>query len=145
MDIIRKTVGEDDYTFYCESLNTRSGFKHVVRLYKNGREIAENTSHYLNRTWESYRYKTCMLGAVGNLQTQLEHDFMEKYKAKHGIKRLTAKKREFAENLLNMTKEYAELEKLYDAVRYAKYGTEDEKNFCEALDMMISMFEILKS
>jgi len=40
----------------CESVGTRSGFKHVARLMLNGRECDETKCCYQNRTWERYQF-----------------------------------------------------------------------------------------
>ena len=141
MDIIRKTIGENVFVFYCDSGDTRHGFKHEVELYKNGRYIASNKSYYLNRTWEKYRYQTCMLGAISNRQAQLEHDFIEEYKAQKSIKRLTKAKREDALNMLNNTKEYAEIKALRELVKNADYGTDEEREQLEFLDRMLTFAE----
>lgn len=57
-------VGTRLCTFICGSANTRHGFKHVCVLFEDNKQTAECTRHYLNRTWESFRYQSAMLGAI---------------------------------------------------------------------------------
>lgn len=50
----------------CESAGTRNGFKHTAVLIKNGLEYDRAKCCYINRTWESYRYRTVMQKLVEN-------------------------------------------------------------------------------
>ena len=47
-----------------EFKNTRYGFKHVCKVYKGSRVIAEHSINYLNRTWEAYEYQSVIVGAL---------------------------------------------------------------------------------
>ena len=49
---------DQDNVIVCEYQKTRSGFRHVAVLTRNGREIDRTKCCYLNRTWESYEYET---------------------------------------------------------------------------------------
>ena len=49
---------DNNHTIFCETVNTRNGFKHVGNLYHNGIEIASTKINYINRTWETYEYET---------------------------------------------------------------------------------------
>lgn len=40
------------------SESTRNGFRHIAKLYVDGKEVDKSTVHYLNRTWESYEYQS---------------------------------------------------------------------------------------
>ena len=47
-----------DYELIAHTEKTRKGFKHGARLlYPDGRDIAINVN-YINRTWETWQYKT---------------------------------------------------------------------------------------
>lgn len=48
------------YTVICETKNTRNGFKHIAILCKNNNSVYETKICYLNRTWESFEYKSVL-------------------------------------------------------------------------------------
>ena len=60
MNIRIESINGNEWKFENEYKETRNGFKHHTRLFKNGKLFAENTSHYINRTWESYTYQSSM-------------------------------------------------------------------------------------
>lgn len=41
-----------------ESEKTRNGFRHVAKLFVDGREVDSSKANYLNRTWESYDFES---------------------------------------------------------------------------------------
>lgn len=84
--------GKSTYTFYCDSRGTRHGFKHVCELYVDGYHDADATCYYLNRTWECYKYQSAMLAAIGNLIEQHTQRLMEQFKDENGYARMTAKR-----------------------------------------------------
>lgn len=57
----------DRYTFINQFIPTRNGFKHVSTLFDNGLEIGSTKVCYINRTWESYEYRTVMKKLASNL------------------------------------------------------------------------------
>ena len=57
MNIRIEIINGNEWKFENEYKDTRSGFNHYTRLFKNGKLFAENTSHYINRTWERYTYQ----------------------------------------------------------------------------------------
>ena len=145
MEYIEKKIGEDTYTFEVEYVNCRDGFSHTCELYKNGgyRPLATNRVHYINRTWESYEFQTVMLGCVRMMMERIMAKGIDEYKEANGIKRLIAKKREEVETAIKKSREYAELQMLYDLVANAHYGTEKEKERLENLDKLLKMTEAL--
>jgi hypothetical protein len=50
----------DEYTVFCEYKKTRSGFKHVATLLRNGQEIDSTKCCYINRTWERFTYQSVL-------------------------------------------------------------------------------------
>jgi len=49
-----------EYSIVCDTKSTRSGFKHVAILCRNGYEIGSAKVCYLNRTWERFTYETVL-------------------------------------------------------------------------------------
>jgi hypothetical protein len=53
------------YNVVCESLPTRSGFKHTAHLIKNDySEVYTTKINYYNRTWECYEYESILIKVV---------------------------------------------------------------------------------
>jgi hypothetical protein len=50
----------DEYEVVCESQGTRSGFRHLATLLKNGNEIDKAKICYLNRTWERFEFESVL-------------------------------------------------------------------------------------
>jgi ribosome maturation protein Sdo1 len=54
-----KIINLGDNTFiHLESIKTRGGFKHEATRVKNGLEDFKVKINYINRTWESYEFKS---------------------------------------------------------------------------------------
>lgn len=115
MDIVKKTVNGNEYMFINNFRGNYSGFVHETELFKNDRLIGKNKIQYYNRTWECYTYQSVMKGAVHILMDDEEKAYKTAWKENHGIKRLTAEKRNAMENDFwkNMPESYKELADLY--------------------------------
>jgi hypothetical protein len=53
-----------NYQAVCVFEGTRSGFRHVATLLRNGSEIAKTKICYQNRTWESYEFESVLLKLI---------------------------------------------------------------------------------
>lgn len=84
----RYVVKGSNYTIYLynTSNSTRSGFNHFTTI-----EYQDDTHHfvkvgvkvhYINRTWECFRYESCMLKALDALKQEFKKDkkFLTKVK-----------------------------------------------------------------
>lgn len=141
IEYIEKKIGESTYTFACEFVDCRDGFSHVCELRKNGRTINSNRVHYLNRTWECYRYQSAMLGCVRNEMDYIMDKAKQDYKKENGLTRLVGKRKEDVENTIRNSKEYKEMELLHKMVSDARYGTEAEREESESLDRLLKLTE----
>lgn len=54
----------DEYTVVCEAQNTRTGFRHVAVLLRNGDEIDRTKVCYQNRTWERFTFETVLFDLI---------------------------------------------------------------------------------
>ena len=99
---IREFKDEDlkDYEIVNESGSTRKGFYHRSTLLKGGVEIETDTVNYLNRTWESYEFQSCMCGVVRKAKEHWEDYYLAKFKNENSISRMTAKRKEEFEKYL---------------------------------------------
>ena len=103
------------YTFVNETKSTRSGFSHVSQMFIDELPwpVSTGTCHYLNRTWEYYRYQTSMRTAVRRLINERKAIIESDYRELCGVTRMTAKKRERLNEIIDaddVVKEYRLLE-----------------------------------
>lgn len=109
------TVNGNKYEFINSSRSTRNGFAHDTELLKNDYyNIGRGTAHYINRTWECYRYQTVMRRCIDNIIEEKYNNFIVNYKAKNNIKRITAEKRAEANKLFEDLAEVKELREVYN-------------------------------
>ena len=104
------------HTFKNQTAATRNGFKHISTLYIDGRQIASATMYYYNRTWEAYQYRTSMRAATDKAMKQIESKELDRYKAGHGYKRMTAQRVAAFRQHLHAIPEYAAYEDIYNAL-----------------------------
>jgi hypothetical protein len=76
------------YEFINESWSTSRSWGHKTRLYINNNYVDDNKVSYLNRTWESYQYQSCMQDLIDKRIKNTLTDAINDYKALHNIKRL---------------------------------------------------------
>lgn len=110
---------DHEYTFINTAYSTHNGFAHHTVLFEDDSpyEIAQNTIHYLNRTWESYTYQTVMTGCVNYLLDVREKYLINTFKAQNNISRLTKKYHEKIQDILNNDSTYQDLFELKKALK----------------------------
>ena len=118
MEIKKIEVNGNNYQFVNSSRNTRSGFAHDTTLFKNDCEIADCSCHYLNRTWECYRYQTVMQRCISEEIDREYNRFIENYKHSNNIKRMTAEKRCLADIEFENQADIKELREVYKQLEY---------------------------
>ena len=110
-----ENVNVNGYEFENEFGGTRNGFYHKTILKdKNGNEIADYRINYINRTWESYTFRTVMKNCVYTLIENKFVDFLKLAKQKYGIKRLSKEKKLQARKVFENLTEIKELQEVYN-------------------------------
>lgn len=72
----------DEYTVVCEFVSTRSGFKHVAVLLKNGEEINRTKCCYINRTWERFAFQSVLCKIITeNFKGKERLEYLDKLNA----------------------------------------------------------------
>ena len=61
----------EEYSVHCEFQSTRSGFRHVAKIYKDGAYIGERKMTYVNRTWEAYKFQSVLEKALEAIRCQI--------------------------------------------------------------------------
>lgn len=115
METITKTIkykGETyDFTFVNEFVSTKNGFNHHTGLYFEYELINQNTSHYINRTWEEYTYQSCMCAAVKREIDYQLSIYRDHFKREKKYKRLTTRRNE---EFVEWLKENSKMNILYE-------------------------------
>lgn len=112
MELVKKIINNNEYTFVNETWETSNSWGHKTTLFKRHYEIGHNKVRYYNRTWESYRYRTCMSGCVYELISKRENKLKEYFKREKDITRLTKKYEEEFKKYLENDLELKELTEL---------------------------------
>ena len=144
MDMIKKNVGNAEFTFVLNSRSNRSGFVHECELFCGYKKISSSKAQYYNRTWEAYRYQTVMLNAVYHAIDDARADIIDEQKRLNGWNKLTNNRRAYIKKIMDDNDGIKVLRELYEQVKNAHYGTEDERERLEALDCMLAVLELLK-
>jgi len=109
-----KKFNNNEYTIQSEGYENSRSWGHISKLYMNGMYMGKNKVRYYNRTWESYRFRTCMQNLVhGMLEDSIDMHLAD-YKEQNGIKRLTKSRREDAMHFAGDRKK--ELQSLYKTI-----------------------------
>lgn len=112
MELVKRIINDKEYTFVNNTWENSNGWGHETYLLKNNNEIGHNKVRYYNRTWECYRYQTCMSGCVYDLISKRENELKEKFKNENEITRLTKKYGEEFKKYLENDLELKELTEL---------------------------------
>jgi len=69
------------YNVVCNFESTRSGFRHIAVLHKNGYELAKAKCTYQNRSWEAYEFESVLQKIIGdNFEGQEKISFLNAIK-----------------------------------------------------------------
>lgn len=118
MEIKKYEINGVQFEFVCEYWETYRSWGHEVHLFRNNYEIGSNRVRYYNRTWENYRYQTCMLGAISNVMSDIIADEIEKYKNENKISRFKkGEKQKVIDDVESNNEDYKNLVELRDKVR----------------------------
>lgn len=112
MEIIKKVINNNTYTFICETWETSRAWGHKVVMFRNDAEYTTQKIRYYNRTWESYRYGTCILKCIDEVMEEEEKSTIEEIKELYDIKRLSKAKKESILKELETRPYYKELMEL---------------------------------
>ena len=102
MDLIRFESLGHDVTFSCNARGTRHGFAHDASLFIDNVLCRESSCHYINRTWECYRYQTVCLSCCNDVIANRMERIKRDYKYENGLSRIAGKHKEAVENLVKV-------------------------------------------
>lgn len=75
-----------DLSVSCFRKDTRNGFRHIARLFYKGENVGAASISYINRTWESYEFKTVLqkLAADNEARPMQQQEFIRFMKTYNG-------------------------------------------------------------
>ena len=79
-----------EYNIVNETWETSRAWGHKSTLVAPWGEVESRKVKYINRTWESYKYQTCMSGLIDTILEDNLKSYITRYKEKNGISRLTS-------------------------------------------------------
>ena len=79
-----------EYNIVNETWETSRAWGHKSTLVAPWGEVESRKVKYLNRTWESYTYQTCMSGLINTILEDNLKSYITQYKEKNDITRLTS-------------------------------------------------------
>ena len=83
----------NEYNIVNEYWETSRAWGHKSTLIAPWGEVASHKIRYYNRTWESYRYQSCMGQLLSNILESNQKSCITEYKEKNNISRLLADKK----------------------------------------------------
>lgn len=122
MEIRQKRINNRKWQLVNETWETSRAWGHKTTVLCNGFNEIEHSVRYYNRTWECYRYQTCMFGAVETLREQEQDRFIENYKEEKGIYRFKKGEKEQVIKEFNKTQMARDLNKLHEAISLNKFN-----------------------
>lgn len=122
MEIRKIRIGKNEYDFINEYWETSRAWGHKSTLFKNGNELAKNKIRYYNRTWECYRYQSCMNKVVCDLIENEKEKYINNYKYINNIKRLKTEIKDKLFEEWEKTENGKELLKIKECVKDRKFN-----------------------
>lgn len=117
MEIRTKVINGNKWQFVNESWSTSYSWGHRTIVFKNGYEMVEHKCKYINRTWESYTYETCMLCAIDEIEETEKNRFINDYKYQNNIDRFKKGQKDEVIKMFEETEKAKELKALKEVIR----------------------------
>lgn len=121
MEIREKTINNNKWQLINESWETSNSWGHKTTILRNDREYLSHKVRYYNRTWENYRYQTCMRGAVEELRDKELLRYINNYKYENGISRFRKGEKEKVIEAFKETEISKELDTLEEAIETRQF------------------------
>lgn len=81
-------TAETKLSFIDRSNSTRTGFSHQSELIADGSVVHSAKVHYLNRTWEVYRFQTSRKACVSNYIESITNTAAARYKRENNLRKI---------------------------------------------------------
>lgn len=113
-----------DFTFKCQyyevsGSNQASLWGHDVELRMDGNSISSFVVPYYNRTWETFKFQTAMLGALGKYRDAVKNQLFDKARETNNTRTL---KQDTKNDILENNEWYQMVQKLYNEINKGNKG-----------------------
>ena len=122
MEIKKLKIGKDIWYFINENWETSRSWGHRTIVFKNDYEYLEHKCRYINRTWEMYRYQSCMYCAVEDIKDRELNRFIDNYKYENNIERFKKGQKEELIKQFEKTEIAKVLKKLNKAIELNEWS-----------------------
>lgn len=109
MEIIKRELNDNIYTFVCETWETSRAWGHRVSMFLNNYEYTTQKITYYNRTWERFTYQSCVHKCINQVIAEESECLINGYKKEHNKKRMTQQQKA---DIINNSKIIQELREL---------------------------------
>ena len=118
IDVYKNNEAVAHFCFDATVRRYNYGFSHAVTVYysfsvSNKAGHNEYRTTYFNRTWESYRFQSCITGSINNVICAIKEEIKDKIKEVNDWKKLTEDRRK----AVNEAIEQDEVLKILEAVK----------------------------
>lgn len=118
MEIFRfKSRDLKDYSIISEYWETSRAWGHRSILMYNNVRILETKVRYYNRTWECYRYETCMRKLINEYREDKLNEYIENYKYDSNIDRFRKGEKETVIKSFDSSEIGKRIDKMLKAIR----------------------------
>lgn len=117
MELKKYQIGKNHFEFVCDDFSTSRNWGHKVTLLKNNYQLQQARITYYNRTWENYKYQTCMLKAIEQEIKEQKEYLKENYKDENNIYKMGKKDKQILENIIANNENIQVLLELREKVR----------------------------
>lgn len=109
VEIIKRELNGNIYTFICETWETSKAWGHRVTMFLNNYEHTTQKIIYQNRTWEKFKYQSCIHKCINQIIAEDSTLLIEGYKKEHHKQRITQQQKD---DIINNSKIIQELREL---------------------------------
>lgn len=112
MEIQTIKIGNRIWQLINDTWETSRAWGHRTNVLRNGYDFGTHKITYYNRTWETYRYQTCMSGAINEIRENELNKFIEDYKYENDIDRFKKGQKDEVIKLFEKTEIARDLKKI---------------------------------
>ena len=117
MEIKKYQIGKYYFEFVCDTFSNSKSWGHKVILFRNNYQLQHAKIIYINRTWENYKYQSCMLKAISQELEEQKETLKENYKYDNKLTRLSKKHNDILEEIFANDENIQVLLELREKVR----------------------------
>ena len=100
-EVLELEVGGHIIKFVCDARATGNGFAHYATMYVDGIECNKGSVHYLNRTWEAWKYQSVCLQRCSEVIESRMAQLKTEFKRDRGLDSVRGKNKEALQEIID--------------------------------------------